>query len=575
MVAVLVPKESDLPKLKEVTHAAQYGSEKLKELVNNILTAQPKCGLTGIPMTVLNKFHGEKWLSCVETLLDLIVRLLPMNNNVTTELNVYLEQRSEITSQYNVILEKICEHVLHRLSRVFPERAQKIKIKSKITYKSGCEYNGYADAAAYCLHKPELLEETGWKNTCLLTCFPDGLRRIIDLIQSEGFIGPQQWTKLLALPEAGPMSIAAALLRNQGEHVRNNTAHWLEYMYYTVQYMDSNAFQLDHPANQINWLKTWEPNEQELLPSLRLLWLTCQLHKDNHEGKRQAEKFQIEFENLCDQLLEEDAQPVCNSILHYAVSFSNGFDFDKFRTKLDQCVNICRKHFNVEATRANPENFKCWQYHIFRVIYGRRLFGRIISGYGQYEAFAGNNTQVIVYFREAINEFEKLTDPQRAKAEIFQIETYLIIAMMDLQHIDRNEFKQQLEHYLRAPVPDAIERLSVSNNPAEKYRHYILLRYLNSQYAAQEEQNVYIKNRAGWKSAAGHPGELIEFYRGLLLDDSAERIKQFRKAADLVDSKKDGITLLAIKAVILGALLAEDDNVTDEYNKLVRRLATE
>ena len=66
---------------------------------------------------------------------------------------------------------------------------------------------------------------------------------------------------------------------------------------------------------------------------------------------------------------------------------------------------------------------------------------------------------------------------------------------------------------------------------------------------------------------------MIAFYRALLLNDRAERVNWLQKAFALTDGAD--VTLHVIGAVILGAMLLDDESMTGNYNSLVERCAKE
>ena len=66
---------------------------------------------------------------------------------------------------------------------------------------------------------------------------------------------------------------------------------------------------------------------------------------------------------------------------------------------------------------------------------------------------------------------------------------------------------------------------------------------------------------------------MIEFYRGVLSQDPAERMKHWRNAHQL--SQGFDATLHVIDAVILGSILTEDPSVQTEYDKLVELCSRE
>lgn len=72
---------------------------------------------------------------------------------------------------------------------------------------------------------------------------------------------------------------------------------------------------------------------------------------------------------------------------------------------------------------------------------------------------------------------------------------------------------------------------------------------------------------------SGHPWEMIEFYRSLLLENSQEKMEHLENAYAIAMDGEG--TLHVIAAVILGSILLMQPERADEYRNLVKHCAAE
>ena len=168
---------------------------------------------------------------------------------------------------------------------------------------------------------------------------------------------------------------------------------------------------------------------------------------------------------------------------------------------------------------------------------------------GQHEAFLGNLEKSISYFQKAISCFTGLSEAK--DLDIDQTRAYYATVQMDLD-ADGAETQRVMEKYLGKPVVTAAIELASSEQPADKYHHHILLRYL-AQSQNMPAANAYLGKATSWSLGEGHPWEMIEFYRALLIDDEFERMQHLEIAYDI--ACQGGPTLQVIAAVILGAVI--------------------
>lgn len=546
MVAVFVPAGTSLPDLPPKWHAVEMGALEGKDgvldLVGRVQSA--KCGVLGIPVTVLPETTEEdQWFSCVEDILSLGFRLMRIEG--PSKISLFVEQRGFASGPTgSSMLSKTVADVLHRLARVFPERAKNLTVESRIVSKDEHPWNGYADAVAWTWGSTAasfLLPQTGWVGPCFL----DGdaasvLRRCLDSLRTEGTPGAADWTKLLDFSASeGDTSLASAFLRALGQEAQLNASVWRSFLDETVRHLDSKAIRMNLLSAQIRWLKQWEPVDAQLPPRVRLMWLTSELAAANHAGQatlHESDAFRKEFDELCERLRREDCPLVAHAKLHLAVSYTNAFEFEKARDVL-----LPLRDWPVEGL-------------------GLRMEGRLLSSLGQHAAFLGDSAGALPLFDEAIALFRDLSEASRG--EIAQTGAYAATASMDAKTPDAEE---RLAAYLwggsfsEERFVSEARRLSASSEPIEKYAHHILLRRLVELPTDHPARTAYLAEKPWWSEpAVGHPWELIEFYRALLLPAGPERDARLESAYELAMAE-GGPTLQVIAAVIAGAVVANAD----------------
>ena len=559
LVALFVPKERPLDDLSEEWHAVEQGHldgpNGVLDIIKRIQTA--RSGLLGIPITALPYTTQEdQWFSCLEELLSLSLRLLPMEG--ATKLSLFVEQRGSVAGAMGTsMLEKTITDVLHRLAQVFPERAKKITVCGKIIAKKDHPWNGYVDAAAFTWGSSTIqfvLKETGW----LESCFLDGdsaslMRRALDALRSEDVPDANDWRKLLALVDAdNEASLVAALLTALGQEAKANVEIWKCFLDEVRNHLDSKAIRMDVLARQLGWLEKWAPDEAAMPPRMRLLWLVSRLATANHAGRtdmHEVDSFRKEFDELVARLYREDCPLCTHANLHLAVSYTNAFEFEKARALL-----LPMREWPVEGM-------------------GLRMKGRLLSSLGQHEAFLGNPVGALPLFDEAISLFRDLSEGYGL--EIAQTGAYAATAAMDAKTPDADE---RLAAYLwGGPFSEEkfaaeARRLAVSAEPVEKYAHHILLRRLVELPENHPARAAYLSEKAKWaEPSVGHPWELIEFYRALLLPAGEERNARLEAACELALADDNGPTLQVIAAVIRGAAFCCDGAKADPeaYGNLI------
>ena len=546
-VAVIVPKGVELAKIKAGFHSYYEPFSLIENAVNVLLRS--KCGILGITANSSHVKKGDLWYVGLETLIDLILRLLPITND--TFLDFYIEQKSQITIDYPYLANTLCTNCLNRLARINPRRVEKISISAQFIPKTGHKWNGYADAVAFCWNAPtatSLLLKSGWKDSCLLGSDPLQLQGAYDALTRQEPLTEQEWNDLIGRLDAqNNCSLTNALLALQGEVARDNPDVWNRYLDYVQEHLYSKAIDMNLLIRQTEWLEKWKPAKSELPPQVELIWQTTRLAKCNHLGKAgMSTNNSSRFNKLCQQLYDENASLVCLADLHIAVSYMNAFRFD----------------FAYET-------IKRWLLKE-PAIPGLRYYAQVQSTVGQLNAFIGNMEAAVDACDHALNNFRKLSYEKAAMDDINQTSSYKVIAMMDSEPVPDNT-TMEMEKYLGRTLEEAADQFAASDNDKEKYMHHVFLRYLVHVNSPELEPIIkkYLSRRSDWKTGYGHPWELILFYRALLLTDKSERNEYLELAYKHIEHE-DG-TLLVISCVILGCLYYYDSRFKDELSELTQK----
>ena len=542
MAAVFVPDGTKLPDPPAGWHATERslenGPDSVLALDRALVSAM--CGVLGVPVSILpGTADSDRWLSCIEAILEVSLRILPLDG--ATTLTLFAERHADVDGATgNDMLRRLCDAAMHRLSLSHPERAKKISVEARIVRKDGHPWNGYADAVAFTwggATASSLLRESGWRGSCLLDrASADLVRRTL----STAVLSPADWTAMLASRESdSDASLLSSLLRSAGEEAQADSGLWRTFLGEAVRHLDSKAIDMALLGRQLRWLKRWEPVDAELPPRTRLMWLAAELAAANHSGRTDlhgSKAFRREFDDLCDRLRREDCPLVAHAKLHLAVSYTNAFEFEKAREML-----LPMRDWPVEAL-------------------GLRMAGRLLSSLGQHAAFLGDPAGALPLFDEAIARFRDLSENSRL--EILQTSAYAATASMDAGTPDSDE---RLASYLwGGPFSEErlvaeSRRLATSAEPVEKYSHHILLRRLVELPAHHPARTAYLEENPRWSEpATGHPWELIEFYRALLLPPGTERDARLKSAYDIAMAE-GGPTLHVIAAVIAGSAVAKAD----------------
>lgn len=585
-VALLIPQGSNLPPLG-MFHSTEAAPRAVAGNLDKLLHTNSPCGIIGITLDGMAKVHVDYWYNGLERLFDLILRLLPIKGEKTT-LDIYVEARGSSKPE---MVQRSLDSSLYRMAKVDQDRALAFNANATMISKTNSRdpvfsaWNGYVDAVAYswCCSNNDLrsiLLQYGLFGTCLMEGSSQNLYEVIDDVKCGRLPAPERWSELLLLPTvSSPDSLAAKLLADIGGILHQSPSEWIVYLNHLVAHLDSKAINMRTLGKQISFLKKYQPDESDLPPRLQLLWLTAKLAESNHRGAIIVEAFD-KFKNLVRELYEEDAPLTCYATLHLAVNYTNAYRFEEAQAVVENYLRLISNaswgkelppgvHSIFDLLIPGPDI----EHASFAAIPGLRYFAQLISSHGQHEAFLGNNKDAIRFFCEANRLFAKLSDRVEAKKEISQTSAYLLTSLMDLEKPDSELFNATLKSYFGDNLASAASRLAVSDKSEDKYRLHILLRYILSGKAPDSIKSAVLSQKALWKTDSGHPWEMIEFYRGLLLSTPAERMNHLKKARELCAG--NDATLHVIEAVILGTILLEDSSVLPHYHALIAKCVSE
>lgn len=598
-VAVLVPEESGLKRLSGGDHAMENNDARTAELLTDLYASRPHCGILGVTlddMAAVSEYaHVNYWYNLIERTIDLILRLVPLAEEGTTQFSFLVEGRAGTHSKGDAermrgMAERALHSCLYRLAKADPEREASIRAGIKVEFKGATKngdflaYNGYADAIACAWAAKDRrripaksLSDYGLRGKCLLSGGGQNLAEILDSVHQGVPLAPAVWSRALASVRAdGPDSIAGIVLGEFGERVRIDAGLWRDYLDETLRHVDSHAINLRVLGAQIEWLARFMPENMALPPRLELLWLTVRLAHANHCGATEAQMKAVKidmdrFRELVGSLYEEDAPLACWATLHLAVQATDAFDFALARKYVRDFLDIglekqaergffakvCDILSRAPAKKvpeANP------------AVMGLRYYSQLLSSLGQHAAFEGDNTTAAGYFRQAIDGFSRLSETDVRDREIDQTRAYLATAAMDDPAVDDAALRQIMRDYLGDDPATAAAQLAASADPGLKYHNHVLLRYVVSGRAPREVADAYLARRGKWAHGDdGHPWELIEFYRALLVDDPAAKADLLRHAYD--NARHGGPTLWVIVCVILNALVPLDPAATDDFRR--------
>ena len=575
IAGVLTDLANPLPPQKRL-HAGEDDTEELMiagdKVIQTVLD-HPQTGVLAIPSSAYRFCDG--WGASMASFIDLVLRLLPLDGE--TKLTIYVETRASYSEARN--FEHMRDACRFKLMHSLPDRASKIEFDILPMNKEN-PFNAYPDLVAHTCRKrkenpvaTQRFKAADWNQHCFLDYDASQLCNLLDHFHAGIHLPAADWAALISKAENTTDNIVSAVMQTFGQEVQGNLSLWQELLAICVDKLDSKAIHLHSLRNLILFLKKYQPLQGKMPPRVRLLWLSAKLAEANHRGHAIVSG-QKDFIQLIKSLFCEDAPLATFAVLHMVVTLTNAYRFEDAKQILENfCQKLIALGYGGTPEAAKPDPFSFVQRADFRkgiiAIPGTRYFAQMLSSHGQHLAFLGENEEAKKFFLEAIAYFRNLSDPETAKLEISQTSAYLLTSLMDLPEEKSNLFSQTLAEYFGEDLVAAARKLAVDASPANKYRHHILLRLIHSGKVDIEVKKAYLVEKQNWAfSNDGHPWELIAFYRALLLDDPAERMKWLQTAYNM--TKGEDAALHVIGAVIFGAMLTENQSLYEEYEKLIQ-----
>ncbi|WP_006786755.1 hypothetical protein [Thiorhodospira sibirica] len=525
IVGLLMPQRHGLNQLPRGWHAVDQNIAEIDRVIQAILDAP--VGVLGITVQQLPQALVERWAFAVLRLIDLVLRLLPIDG--PTQLTVEIEQRNEFAQ--GMEWKALAYDALLRLAQTYPQRARQIQCQIRIIGKRDSSFNGYVDALAFIWsasapHSRECLKNTQFIGNCFLTGDAQTITRTWEWLDRGIALEGDDWAILLTQQQNDqPGSLITTILERLGQTCQTQAPLWERYLEHTLNHLDSKAIDLRALGQQVQWLEHFAPAQQKLPPLARYIWLIAKLAHSNHLGQVE-QTWRTELHTYGQKLMEENAPLVCRAELNLAVNLTNRYEFTQAR-----------------------ETIQPWS-TLPIAIPGLRYFAQIHSTLGQHAAFTGDTTQALAHFDQALNLFAKLSNPHQAHLEMRQTQTYRAIALMDAPHTDPQHLANAITT-VTGPLPDAASTLATSNNDRDKYTHHLLVRYL-ALHPNASGKTQYLQQRDHWAQGQGHPWPLIQLYRAILLHphDPAAALEHALEGVNLAQQSDQGPVVQLIGACI-------------------------
>lgn len=577
IVALFVPENSPLPPLK-FHHANAESSERNQDILLNIFShGLGECAVLGVTLDGMASAELDYYYTGLERLMDISLRLLTPHEDGSL-LEFFVENRGDIekVNETQAMLQRTADACLYRFAKSCPATVDKFTLKMHCIAKTVTNdatfiaHNGYVDtiACAWNGGRKELrqvLSKGGLINRCLLEGDIQEMPVIMDQITRGEFISVQQWNSLLNSPDTAVVDSPVNVLLNRlGTMIRCNLENWQLFVNEVLSHLDSKAIDMRILSRQIKFLAANQPATQELPIRLKTIWLTAMLAEKNHRGIVSAKDLN-ELANIIDTMYLEDAPLCCWSTLHMAVEETNAFRFANAKQIiLDFAARFGLFDENTTFEKIFPDGTNIAPEWISKAaVPGIRYYGQLFSSLGQHESFMGNFSKADDHFRKAISCYKLLNDG--GLNDIDQTMSYFVINRMDYEK-SPEKMLPLMEEYLRGDLSAVAKKFASSTEAADKYRHAIMLRYFMELGKEHPAIKVYLERENKWNTQEGHPWEIIEFYRALLLEDNAAKVARLKTAFNM--AIEGGATLHIIACVILGSIYYYDKNVRDKLEHL-------
>ena len=530
-VALAIPQgRAKLDKLPETFHAAEEKPELLDKVINNILSQS--VGVLGITAKDPLSFNRPRWFSGVYRLLQLALRLLPLPNEGNKQVHVFIEQRGGFNADTD--LQVLKQLLLSELQSIDEARFSQLHLSLEIAPKGKHPYLAHVDALAHCWggsSAKQRLIRAKFKGHCFLTPESGDLERIYAALDGKTALSSHDWFQAVCALSGEPEhSLLREAMQQLGERCRTQPEIWQNYLQTVRHRLNEKDYHPQALDEILGWLQTYAPAENRLPPLLQLRFQAARLAADNHQGRMRLEAIQ-NLLDLGNQLKYEAAPEVAQVYNRLAVATTNIYEFDYAEQILQHALKL-------------PE-----------IAVGRQQYGRLLSGMGQIHAFSGEHQAAASFFTQALETFEKLSDPAAARKDIRQTRLYRLHNALDAGETWEN-IQPLATSVFGSDLDKAANKFLIS--PDDRFTHHALLRLLAA-YPQQtaSAQKTYLYNQAHWQSEAGHPWQLIHLWRGWLAHFAGNDIIATEAFNHALDEEADGLTLqwIALTAAVLAERL--------------------
>lgn len=536
LVAVAVPMgQAKLPALNDF-HATTECSITLDHRVNQLLN-QP-VGIVGITVKDPLAFASPRWISEVIHLCKLVMRLLPLkaieDKTHSNQVDILIENRTQFSA--DVSLEAV-EHLLKaELESLHPERYRQLSLKMRFIAKDADPLLAYADLVAHTWFgssAKERLKRSKWLGHCLLQPDAEAVERLYAALDDKQTLSAYHWYRMMGKIHLEPQhSLLNDMLSKLGQTTHNDLKLWNGYLKEVQHHLNQKDYHPHTLAKAIDWLSTYQPKQGELPVHVQFHWIAARIATNNHLGRTGIDDFGTLLQ-LGAQLRDEIAPDVAQAYLRVAVTATNRFEFEHGYAML--------QHMDEPVA-----------------LIGRLNYAKRLSSLGQYYSFVSQYPMAERYFEDALQEFEKLLEPQQRQKNTQQTQIYRLLNLIDGQLLSAEEFKIRLADFFAKDwnkLPNAV----LVDADKQRFSQHLLLRAMVAYpQALQEQIQDYLQAKDNWTQGEGHPWHLINFWRGwLLLQHSggdAEQRKQaalpYFDAALAEGQSHDGATLAWIRLVL-------------------------
>lgn len=527
MVGLALPEGLQLPALPPGFHAVQAAPESVDRCVADLLAAP--VGIFGFTIKDQASRH-HYWLGHVTQLVRWMLLMLPLEAGADTRVDALVEQRGALTSESD--LEPLARLIEGELKAFDPERYAGLRLKMRVMSKTDHPANGYVDALACTWGGSLAVNEDRLKRSRLLGhCFlqprdEGALERLYLAAVDAQRLSAPDWLSLCEAVADGPdEGVLGMALNRLGQHVSQEPARW-QALLQEVRYRQQIK-QLNHGGMvaALEWLAHHAPAGTRLEPRLELQLESARLALANHHGQVSHARLQVLLE-LCQRLEEEDSPAVCQALLRVAVSTTNTFEFSAMQPVIEAWL---------KRPVAQP---------------GRLNHAKLLSTLGQLQAFQRQIAPALASFSAALEQIERLSDPEEAKREKRQTETYRVMALAERAGHEAEALDATLDWLGTLTGHDSPQRmvrhLARSGDDARFAQHLLLRTLVAWPDATRELADEYLACSDLWTEGSLHPWGLILAYRGWLhtlrgeIDHGREC---FRKAVAVCRQPEQGVTL--------------------------------